>query len=91
MKTIEVSWRNLWRNRTRTYLTISAVALCIAILIIFQSMIVGLIDKAVFTTTNLVVGEVQIHADDYLNDRSLYKYLIFSVFFKYLYKDLSLR
>ena len=75
MKTIEVSWRNLWRNRTRTYLTISAVALCIGILIIFQSMIVGLIDKAVFTTTNLVVGEVQIHADDYLNDRSLYKYL----------------
>ena len=75
MKTIEVSWRNLWRNRTRTYVTISAVALCIAILIIFQSMIVGLIDKAVFTTTNLVVGEVQIHADDYLNDRSLYKYL----------------
>jgi len=75
MKTIEVSWRNLWRNRTRTYVTISAVALCIGILIIFQSMIVGLIDKAVFTTTNLVVGEVQIHADDYLNDRSLYKYL----------------
>ena len=75
MKTIEVSWRNLWRNRTRTFVTISAVALCIAILIIFQSMIVGLIDKAVFTTTNLVVGEVQIHADDYLIDRSLYKYL----------------
>ena len=75
MKTIEVSWRNLWRNRTRTFVIISAVALCIAILIIFQSMIIGLIDKAVFTTTNLVVGEVQIHADDYLNDRSLYKYL----------------
>ena len=75
MKTIEVSWRNLWRNRTRTNVTISAVALCIAILIIFQSMIVGLIDKAVFTTTNLVVGEVQIHAESYLDDRSLYKYL----------------
>ena len=58
MKTIEVSWRNLWRNRTRTYLTISAVALCIGILIIFQSMIVGLIDKAVFTTTNLVVDGI---------------------------------
>ncbi len=73
MKTIEVSWRNLWRNRTRTNVTISAVALCIAILIIFQSMIVGLIEKAVFNTTNLVIGEVQIHANDYLNDKSLYK------------------
>ena len=75
MKTLEVSWRNLWRNRTRTNVTITAVALCIAILIIFQSMIIGLIDKAVFTTTNLVVGEVQIHAESYLDDRSLYKYL----------------
>ncbi len=75
MKTIEVSWRNLWRNPTRTNVTIAAVALCISILIIFQSMIIGLIDKAVFTTTNLVVGEVQIHAESYLDDRSLYKYL----------------
>ena len=75
MKTIEVSWRNLWRNPTRTNVTIVAVALCISILIIFQSMIIGLIDKAVFTTTNLVVGEVQIHAEGYLDDRSLYKYL----------------
>ena len=73
METIEVSWRNLWRNRTRTNVTITAVALCIAILIIFQSMIVGLIEKAVFNTTNLVIGEVQIHANGYLNDKSLYK------------------
>ena len=73
MKTIEVSWRNLWRNRTRTNVTIAALALCIAILIIFQSMIVGLIEKAVFNTTNLVIGEVQIHANGYLNDKSLYK------------------
>ena len=73
MKTIEVSWINLWRNRTRTNVTIAAVALCIAILIIFQSMIVGLIEKAVFNTTNLVIGEVQIHANGYLNDKSLYK------------------
>ena len=73
MQTIEVSWRNLWRNRTRTNVTIAAVALCIAILIIFQSMIVGLIEKAVFNTTNLVIGEVQIHANGYLSDKSLYK------------------
>jgi ABC-type lipoprotein release transport system permease subunit len=75
MKTIKLSWRNLWRNPTRTNVTISAVALCIAILIIFQSMIVGLIEKAVFNTTNLIIGEVQIHANDYLNDRSIYKSL----------------
>ena len=75
MKLVKMSWRNLWRNSTRTNVTITAVALCIAILIIFQSLIIGLIGKAVYNTTNLVVGEVQIHADGYLDDRSIYKSL----------------
>jgi ABC-type lipoprotein release transport system permease subunit len=75
MKITKLSWRNLWRNPTRTNVTISAVALCIAVLIIFQSMIVGLIEKAKFTTTNLVIGEVQVHAEGYLDDRSIYKSL----------------
>ena len=70
-----MSWRNLWRNPTRTNVTITAVALCIAILIIFQSLIIGLIGKAVYNTTNLVIGEVQIHAAGYLDDRSIYKSL----------------
>jgi ABC-type lipoprotein release transport system permease subunit len=75
MKIIKVSWRNIWRNRIRTNVTISAVAICIAILIIFQSMIVGLIEKAEFNTTNLIIGEVQVHAEGYLDDRSIYKSL----------------
>ena len=75
MKITKLSWRNLWRNPTRTNVTILAVALCIAVLIIFQSMIVGLIEKAKFTTTNLVIGEVQVHAEGYLDDRSIYKSL----------------
>jgi len=75
MKIIKVSWRNLWRNPIRTNVTISAVAICIAILIIFQSMIVGLIEKAEFNTTNLIIGEVQVHAKGYLDDRSIYKSL----------------
>ena len=75
MKLVKMSWRNLWRNPTRTNVTITAVALCIAILIIFQSLIIGLIGKAVYNTTNLVIGEVQIHAAGYLDDRSIYKSL----------------
>ena len=75
MKLVKISWRNLWRNSTRTNVTITAVALCIAILIIFQSLIIGLIGKAVYNTTNLVVGEVQIHAIGYLDDRSIYNSL----------------
>ena len=72
---VKISWRNLWRNATRTNITVTAVALCVAILIIFQALIIGLIEKAVSNTTNLLVGEVQIHAKGYLDDRSIYKSL----------------
>ena len=75
MKIVKVSWRNLWRNSTRTNMTIVAVSFCVAILIIFQSLIVGLIGEAVYNRTNLVVGEVQIHATGYLDDRSINKQL----------------
>ena len=75
MKITKLSWRNLWRNPTRTNVTILSVSLCIAVLIIFQSMIVGLIEKTKFTTTNLIIGEVQVHAEGYLDDRSIYKSL----------------
>ena len=75
MKMVKISWRNLWRNATRTNITITAVALCVAILIIFQALIIGLIEKTVSNTTNLLVGEVQIHADGYLDDRSIHKSL----------------
>jgi len=75
MKIIKLSWRNLWRNPTRTNVTILSISLCIAVLIIFQSMTVGLIEKTKFTTTNLIIGEVQIHAEGYLDDRSIYKSL----------------
>ena len=76
MKMAKSSWRNLWRNATRTNITVTAVALCVAILIIFQALIIGLIEKAVSNTTNLLVGEVQIHAKGYLDDRSIYKSLV---------------
>ena len=75
MKITKLSWRNLWRNPTRTNVTILSVSLCIAVLIIFQSMIVGLIEKTKFTTTNLIIGEAQVHAEGYLDDRSIYKSL----------------
>ncbi len=49
--------------------------MAVAILIIFQALIIGLIEKAVSNTTNLIVGEVQVHARGYLDDRSIYKSL----------------
>jgi ABC-type lipoprotein release transport system permease subunit len=69
---LRLGWRNLWRNARRTAITLGAVALSTAILIVGQALITGLLDGAVRNATQLSVGEVQIHAPGWLADRSIY-------------------
>ena len=75
MNTIHYGWRNLWRNTRRTLITLAAVTLSTAILIASYGLMDGLMEHAVSNATNLVVGEVQVHASGYLADRSIYKSL----------------
>lgn len=69
------AWRNLWRNTRRTGITLAAVMLNTAILIIFYGLNEGLILNLVRNSTQLVVGEAQAHAPGYLEDHSFYKSL----------------
>ena len=75
MVILRFAWRNLWRNSRRTAITLAAVGLNTAILIISYSLMDGLLVHMVSNATNLVVGEAQIHAPNYLASRSLYESL----------------
>ncbi len=70
---LRIAWRSLWRNPRRTLITVAAISLNAAILIVSYSLMEGFKEHAVSNATNLVVGEVQIHVPKYLVDRSLYK------------------
>jgi ABC-type lipoprotein release transport system permease subunit len=69
---LRYAWRNLWRNARRTAITLAAVSLNTAILIASFALMDGLFQHTISNATNLVVGEVQIHASDYLTRRSIY-------------------
>lgn len=69
------AWQNLWRNGKRTWITLAAVALNTAILIATYALMEGFTERSIQSITNLVVGEVQVHAPKYLEDHSLYKTL----------------
>ncbi len=73
MALLRHSWRNLWRNRNRTAITLAAIALNTAILISTYALMDGLLTRAVSYATNLIVGEAQIHGAGYREDRSIYK------------------
>lgn len=75
MQSLRLGWRNLWRNTRRTLITLAAVTLSTGILITDYALMDGLLKNAVSNATNLVVGEVQVHAQGYLAERSIYKSL----------------
>ncbi|MDP6116839.1 MAG: ABC transporter permease [Planctomycetota bacterium] len=75
MMLLKYAWRNMWRNRRRTMITLAAVALNTAVLILFYALSIGMIEKTLRNVTGLVGGEAQAHARDYLEDQSLYKSL----------------
>ena len=75
MNTLQYGWRNLWRNTRRTFITLAAVTLSTAILMTSYGLMDGLMRHAVSNATNLVVGEIQVHAPGYRADHSIYKAL----------------
>jgi len=75
VQSLRLGWRNLWRNKRRTFITLTAVTLSTGILITDYALMDGLLNNAVSNATNLVVGEVQVHAEGYLAKRSIYNSL----------------
>ena len=67
-----LAWRNLWRNRKRTLITASALAFGYLAAVTMIGLWRGLITEMIETGTNLVSGQLQIHAPDYYPERSMY-------------------
>lgn len=72
MIVLRLGWRNLWRNPRRSLITISAVACGFAFLITLIGLMVGMAEQMLSNGTDLLLGDAQLHHEDYLPNRSLY-------------------
>lgn len=72
MQAFRLAWRNVWRNPRRTAITGAAVILSTAITIMTVGLMAGIIQNAVDNTTNIALGEAQVHAPRYRAKRSFY-------------------
>lgn len=72
MDAVRVAWRNLWRNRTRTVICLSAAGIGTAILMLVFGLFLGLSRQLVYSVTGLGTGDVQVHAPGYLSEPSLW-------------------
>ena len=73
MKIFSFAYRNVGRNKSRTIVTIGAMAFAGALMIFYTSLMEGLLDMMVRNVVSFRVGEVQMHHKDYRDDPDLYK------------------
>lgn len=73
MLLLKLGYRNLWRNRRRTALTMSAMALATALLILTLGIYDGMLWDMVDGATELYHGHVKIAAEGYLDKRQIYQ------------------
>ncbi len=69
---IFIAWRNLWRNRMRSILTISALAGGLALMIVYTTLIQGMSRQMINFATNISIGHLQIHRQSYIDDQDIY-------------------
>ena len=67
-----IAWRNLWRNRIRSALTISALTIGLGLMIVYAALIEGMTRQMVDFATKISTGHIQIHRTAYIDDQDLY-------------------
>lgn len=72
MIVLRLGWRNLWRNPRRSALTIGAVAVAFAVLIVLVGLVEGMARQMVANGTRLLLAHLQVHDAAYLPGRSLH-------------------
>jgi ABC-type lipoprotein release transport system permease subunit len=68
-----VAWRNLWRNSHRTWITASGLAFGYFSSVVLIGLTDGMTAELVDNGTRLMVGQVQVHAADFLPERNMHR------------------
>ena len=70
---LRLASRNLWRNKRRTLLTLSAMVVSLALLTLSLGVFSGMLVDILSSTTEQYHGHMVITAKEYLDDRDMYK------------------
>jgi putative ABC transport system permease protein len=67
----KLAWRNMWRSRRRTLITVSSIFFAVIFAILMRVAIVGLFDKLIADTVSLSSGYIQVHHSGFWENRSV--------------------
>ena len=68
---LKIAWRNLWRNKKRTLITISSVVFAVILATFTRAMQLGSYDRMIDNSTKQYTGQIQIHSNSYKETESI--------------------
>lgn len=60
-----MAWRNIWRHKRRTLIVVLSIAMSLAMMMIYDGLMVGFNDAIYANAVKILGGNVQVHADGY--------------------------
>ena len=76
MNLFKMAWRNIWRSRRRTVVTVAAMTLALWVMILYSGLLEGYMVGMERNILNLELGDVQVFALDFRDNPSLYTRII---------------
>ncbi len=75
---IKLAWRNIWRNRTRTLITISSIFFAVFLALLMRSMQEGSYGHMIKMSVGKHTGYIQIHDSGYWENKSINRLMDFN-------------
>lgn len=75
---LKMAWRNIWRNKRRSYITISSIGFAVLFACAFMSMQYGSMTHMVDNAVRFYSGHMQIQQQGYWDERTLDNSMIYS-------------
>ena len=69
--TWRLAWRNLWRHRRRTWLTVGAMVFCNVLLIFLISLQLGCYQMMIDNSLASFTGHIQVQREGYLDEQRM--------------------
>ena len=68
---LKLAWRNLWRNKRRSFITMGSIVFAVLLSILMDSVKKGLLDQMKANVVGFYTGYVQVHGQGYWDDKTL--------------------
>ena len=71
MTYLKLAWRNLWRNKKRTFIAAASVFFAVILALLMRSMQTGYYDYSIDASVRMYTGYIQVHGKGYWEKKSL--------------------